>query len=438
MNQESKVPILSIIDQYLKDGLLENLGEDEQRYQYLEETVTSLVKRIEEDSSLLIQFSLVAFQPKPSVDEPEIIVVYETLKVYWKFIDNVYRQDRPITLLKAIMLESISRLCNSDGRIASIIYHANASAVSHYKYDQKEGSLIKQVLTTAAIKAEEFAVNHYISSTEIREQPIFDVKITSSEEINVDQDALQDGLFAAAGPADEQGNVPKHKSPNPYQVNSHPTYWSKPFSNIASESIAQSIKSSIENALSEFANDASTVISEKLQEVAGYINYSKTSNFAIETKMLWWMQSLYSPKLQSSYRDLPLQATIISMANDLFDIVSVPIPESVVFILGEAILNAISDFPAKNRKAVKLSEWLSNLKQSDVLNAIEPLAIHSSNIENHTQPLIAVVRAVLNGQNVSKEMLGDLLDVVLTPRQFGMWLFRDLVAEGLVKEHDHE
>lgn len=142
--------------------------------------------------------------------------------------------------------------------------------------------------------------------------------------------------------------------------------------------------------------------------------------------------------IESSYRDLPLPAIIIAMAHDLFDVVSAPMPESTIYVLGESILNAISDIPAKNCKAVNLSNWLGSLKQTDVLNAIGPLKMHSSNLENRIQPLIAIVRAVLGGQIASEEMLGDLLNVDVTPRQLGMWLFRDLLAEKLVEEHDRE
>ncbi|MBI4784108.1 MAG: hypothetical protein HY785_22740 [Oscillatoriophycideae cyanobacterium NC_groundwater_1537_Pr4_S-0.65um_50_18] len=435
MTQASKPSALPIIDQYLKDGLLGDLGADEQRYEHLRETVTSLSTRIEEDPHSLIDFSLVAFQPKPSANEAGILSVYDTLKESWRLIDNVYPQDRPLALLKAIMLETVNRLCDSDGRLASIVYHANASAVPHYRYDRKESGLIKKVLTTAAIKAEEFAGTYYIPSIGIGEKLDFDVEIAAPENIEVNRAALQDGLFAAVGPHDEQGTAPKRKPTNQYQATNAP-HWNKPFSNIASESIAQSI----EETLAEFATESSSVISEKLQEIVTYVNRSKKFDLAsaIETKVLWWMQSLYSPTLRSSYRDLPLPATVIAMALDLFDIVDVPCLESVVFILGEAILNATSDGSAKSRKAVKLHEWLSNFKQTEVLNEIKLFKIHHSNLENCTQPLIAAVRAALGGQAVSQEMLGDLFDVAVTPRQLGMWLFRDLLAEKLVKEHAHE
>jgi hypothetical protein len=433
MSQSELSTSLPIIDKYLKARLLDILGEDENRYEYLGETVNFLFDKIQNNYSLLIPFSLVTFQVFPSKSEPEIILTYATLQEYWKLIDIVYTE-LPIEIIKPIMLETISRLCDSDGRVASIVYHANASALPHYNYDRTEGQLVNQVLTTAAIKAEEFATNDYISLTEVREKPDFDFEIAIPENIKVDRAVLQDRLMAATGSMDEQGVVLKIPS-NQYTVNQG-AHWNKLFSNIASESIAQSIESTIDEALSEFAKEASAVISEKLQEISVYTNNSGESRLQTESKVLWWMQSLYSPKLRSSYRDLPLPVTIITMAHDLFALVSVPIPESVVYVLGEAILNAIIDFPSKDRKAVKLSEWLEKLKQSDVLKAIEPLKIHSPNLENHSQPLIVVIRAVLNGQTPSKEMLGDLLDVALTPRQLGMWLFRDLIAEKLVKEQD--
>jgi GTPase-associated system helical domain len=432
MSQSESSTSLPIIDKYLEAGLLSTLGENETHYGYLAETVNSLVEKIRNNYILLIPFSLVAFQAHLSETEPGVIRVYNVLKDYWKLIGNKY-PDLPVELIKPIMLETISRLCIGDGRIASIVYHGNVSAVTHYQYASKEVSLVKQILTTAVIKAEEFATSDYISLTEVREIPDFNVEIAAPEKIKVDQATLQGRLYASAGPTNEQSQ-PLDPPANPYLPASHGLTWNKPFSEIASKGIASSIEGTIDDALSEFANEASTVISDKLREISVYTNNSGESRLVTENKVLWWMQSLYSPKLRSSYRDLPLPVTIIAMTHDLFNIISVPIPESVVYVLGEAILNAISDVPVKNRKAVKLSEWLDNFKKTGVLNAIEPLQISSSNLGNHTQSLIAVVRAVLNGQAASKEMLGDLLDVTLTPRQLGMWLFRDLIAEKLVEE----
>ncbi len=434
MTQISKLPTLPIIDQYLEDKLLGNLGADEQRYQYLSETVISLSTRIQENPHSLLNFSLVAFQPNPSAHEAEILSVYETLKESWRLIDNVYPQDRPITLIKAIMLETVSRLCDADGRLASVVYHANVSAVSHYKYDQKESKLIKEVVKTAAIKSEEFSSAYYIPLTGTGKKLDFDVEITPLEDIEVDRAVLKDGLLAATGSQDEQGNPSTKQPTNPYSANQG-YHWNKPFSEIASETIARSI----EETVTEFASESATAISEKLQEIVSHINQSKlNSALGVETKVLWWMQSLYSPTLRSSYRDLPLPATLIAMTFDLLTIVGVPCLESVVFVLGEAILNVTADSSTKNRKAPKLREWLNHFTQPEVLNEIAPFKVRHSSLENCTQPLVAVVRSTLNGQTASQEMLGDLLDIALTPRQLGMWLFRDLLAEKLVEEDTHE
>jgi hypothetical protein len=426
---------LSIIDKYLKANLLENLGNDEKRYEYLASTVASLQEKLENYPRLIIQFSLVAFQPHPNTNQPEIILVYEALKQHWKLIDNVYSQDKPIKLLQAVMLETISRVCDSNGRIASIVYHASAGAFPHHKYSLQESLIVKQVLAAAAVKAEKFAATHYLSSTIAKEKVDFTVTLTAPENIAVDRSYLQKGLLAAAGPTDELNQpIPTTDHPfNQYHPN-NPPYWNKSFSDIASTRISKLIEHSIETAITEFVTDASQIISERLQEIANYTSNNEKSSAAIERKVLWWMQSLYSPKLHASYRDLTSPtAIIIAMVYDLLEQIDTPVPESVIHILGEAILNAMSEAPAKNRKAIKLSEWLESLQKPDVLTAIEPLAIDSPSLEKQTQSLIAVVRLGFSRQTPSTAMLRDLLDVSLTPRQLGMWLFRDSIAERLVE-----
>jgi GTPase-associated system helical domain len=211
---------LLIIDKYLKANLLENLGNDEKRYEYLASTVASLQEKLENSPHLIIQFSLVAFQPHPNSNEPEIISIYEALKQHWKLIDNVYSQDKPIKLLQAIMLETISRVCDSDGRFASIVYHASAGAFPHHKYSLQESPIVKQVITTAAVKAEKFAATHYPSSTVAKEKVDFTVMITAPKNIAVDRNYLQQKLMAATGPTNEQGQ-PLDPPANPYTQANH-------------------------------------------------------------------------------------------------------------------------------------------------------------------------------------------------------------------------
>ena len=426
---------LNIVNKYLKANLLGKLGNDEKRYEYLANAVAFLQEKLENSPDLIIQFSLVAFQPNPNSNEPEVILVYEALKQHWKLIDNVYLGDKPIKLLQAVMLETISRICDSNGQFASIVYHASAGAFPHHKYSLQESNIIKQVLPPAAVKAEKFAATYYLSSTVAREKVDFTVRINAPESIAVDRNYLQRGLMAAAGPTDELNQpIPVTDQPcNQYHPNSPPN-WNKQFSDIASTRISQLIEQSIKTAIQELATDASNVISEQLLEVADYTSNSEKSSAAIERKVLWWMQSLYSPKLRASYRDLIVPTAIIAMVYDLLEQIDTPVPESVVHILGEAILNALSEVLPKNRKAIKLSEWLESLQKPDVLTAIEPLAINSSSLEKHTQSLINVVRLGFDRQTPLPEMLGDLINVTLTPRQFGMWLFRDLIAEKLVEE----
>ena len=98
---------LTVVDTYLTANLLENLGNDEKRYEYLANAVTFLQEKLESSPDLIIQFSLVAFRSNPNSNEPEIILVYEALKQHWRFIDNVYPSDKPIKLLQAVMLETI-------------------------------------------------------------------------------------------------------------------------------------------------------------------------------------------------------------------------------------------------------------------------------------------------------------------------------------------
>ncbi len=423
---------MRIIDQFLQANLLSTLGSDEQRYKHVAQAAEDVTARLAKAPAELITFSQVAFQPAPDSSDPAIVLVYDALKAHWKLIDNVYAQERPVTLLRAVMLEVVSRLCASDKRLAAIVYHANASAFAYRRYGHAEAAVVSSILADAGEAAEAFAAEALfgVSSENV---PVIEVNIPepSAKSVAVDTAALQDGLFAAVGPHDTQGRPPKTTPANNHWPNAG-SPWSHAYVPIAAPVIGKAISGSVQSGLMALATATSKAVTDSLSTVVEDVRRA-TRSMPRHLNILWWMQALYSPTLRRSYRDLDVVVAAVAMAHDLMDLDVVPCPESVVHILGEAVRDAVADQEQQHRAPATLANWLQLLGVGDAGKVLRSVVGEGPALASRAAPLLAVVRTVLHGHTPPRAMLGELLEAEVTPRELAMWLFRDLVAERLAR-----
>lgn len=432
MTDDTAQAPMRIIDQFLQANLLSTLGSDEQRYKHVTQAVEDVKARFAQAPAELITFSQVAFQPAPDPSEPSIALVYDALKAHWKLIDNVYAQERPVTLLRAVMLEVVSRLCASHKRLAAIVYHANASAFAYRRYGHAEAAVVSSILADAGEAAEEFAVEAFFGASD-EDAPVIEIKIPAPSEksVTVDTATLQDGLVAAVGPSDAQGKAPKTTPVNGNWSNGAPS-WSYAYPPIAAPAIGNAIKGSVQSGLTALATATSEALTASLSTIVEDARRAARS-MPQHLRILWWMQALYSPTLRRSYRDLDVAVAAVAMAHDLLDLDVVPCPESVVHILGEAVRDAVADHAQQHRAPATLANWLQLLGTGDVGKALRSVVGEGQALASRAAPLLAVVRAVLHGHTPPHAILGELLEVEVTPRELSMWLFRDLVVERLAR-----
>lgn len=423
---------MRIIDQFLQANLLSMLGSDEQRYKHVAQAAADVAAHLAKVPADLITFAQVAFQSAPDSSEPAIALVHNALKAHWKLIDNVYAQERPVTLLRAVMLEAVGRLCASDNRLAAIVYHTNASAFAYRRYGHAEAAVISRILADAGEAAEAFAVEGFsggsgedVSITEVK------IPVPSAKSVAVDTAVLQDGLVAAVGPHDRAGNTPKTTPVNPYWPDSG-SHWSHAYPPIAAPAISNAISGSVQSGLAALANTTSKAVNASLNAVVENARRAARS-MPRNLSVLWWMQALYSPTLRRSYRDLDVVVAAVAMAHDLMHLDVAPCPESLVYILGEAVRDAIEDHEQQHRAPATLANWLQLLGASNDGEVLRSTVRESPALTSHTAPLLAVVRTVLHGHKPPRAMLGELFEAEVTPRQLAMWLFRDLIAERLAR-----
>lgn len=124
----------------------------------------------------------------------------------------------------------------------------------------------------------------------------------------------------------------------------------------------------IKHFLSEIVSNAFTSTAEPIYEVEGETKTAITTQGyinptieKIQLDSLWWSQSLYSPSLQCSYRDMPPHLAAIVMSVDLLKLAEpLPTPVSVGHLLAETV----NRLPNAGFEASRpFAEWLQLLRQ---------------------------------------------------------------------------
>jgi GTPase-associated system helical domain len=413
---------LTVVDAFLSANLLAILGQDEDRYNAITSTVVDLVEAFVLDKAELIQFALAAFLPSPKEKEPQVQRVYTALKVHWRTVDNLFKQEKPIMLYRAIMLEVLSQLISRDPLLASIIYHANASVFPHLKYGREEVKIISDLLEQAGTSADQLAAEEWFGTGEVSESERSAFVIPTVSKTAFSTDTFENQLLAATGPQE----ATKYEPRNTFWPHSQPVEWGGSFSKVAAQVIGSAITTTTNAALNDYSKNLAKLLSKELETLGDEFK-ERAAKGPKQLELLWWMQALYSPSQRGSYRDLESHECAVVASFDLNHLVQAPIPESVIHILGEAVLNATSG----STGAVSLEEWLAKLQAGTKFLGLPGSKLLTESLPSGIKPLLTLVRAAFAQQKPSKGDLEHVANVKLTPRQFAMWLFRDLMCEQL-------
>lgn len=426
---EATAPMpMTVVDAFLGASLLSAIGDDERRYQAIRDTVRDLTNNLSNNSSELLRFSRLAFEPNPDSRDPALEFVYDALKANWKLIDNVFPQERPVTLLRVVMLEVIAQVCE-DERAAAVVYHANISAAAHRRYGQAEGVVVSRLFSAAGEKAEAYTAHLWDGEAgDDEEAAAPEVSVMVPKSVKVDVETLQDALVAAVGPNDRNNTAPKASVKNTNWPHSGPP-WSYEFPPIAAPAIATAIRGAVMSSLNTMATATTESLNTALQELVEDVHQAHRSA-PRPLQVLWWMQALYSPTVRRSYRDLEVVAAATLMPHDLLDLNIMPCPEGVVHVLGEAARNAVADHEEAQRARATVSTWLGRLGEARARESVQSAVAQPAGVTDDAS-LLGAARAAVHGLPLPG--LGELGDAEVTPRQLAMWLLRDLVAERLAE-----
>ena len=332
-----------------KAGLIERLDGDDERFSKIEAASKKVATALSESPPSIIRAVLAGLDPQIGMDDPAMQLAENSLLDEWTSMRSVHI-DPPIFIYRSILLQACNQL--SEGKNAAILWYSVADALPQVQLGREE-KVIRPMLEEWALKTEEYSSTPPQINVSLRApntKKIAPPTLTAVKAVTIDRDILGKKVAACTGPSTANGET--LDNPNPHWPNQVPQ-WSHAFSsrmtNLLGEQLDQLSKviSSSQNSLIKQLQESEIKKIESvgeqlfgqrswLQEV---VKKSKehTKAEAIKLDALWWSESLYSPSLRCSYRELKPVFSAVLMPIDLLALLNIPVPTSVSYTLSETV-----------------------------------------------------------------------------------------------------
>ena len=430
----------NLLEKFLSAGLLHEIGDDDQKLNYLEAAAKDLSGKLQKNQIDVVRFTLSGLDPEVSLEDPSLAEAEAALAKHWKTLRHKF-QDSPRQLLRAILLDAVNRRCAND-TTAATVWLSGASIFPHLNVSHNERQLLAEFLISLRDKAEETATEAWElqddSLISIPDQPTF--ALNPIVPIKASTKYLEEHLQKAAGTHDKAGTALENA--NPYYPNAATYQWTAEFASKSSKAITALMDSvnaktveAIQESLDEFKSNYEEGIGllfESLQKIIYGLTSSRKAE-AMRGELLWWKQTLYSRTLKKSYRGLDTAKAAFAMAFDLHKVVTAFHPASVEFLLREAFRNVMGGKADGKFTIAALAENLTEGGETEFR-----LGILDGFYKNWVGqlPLTALIKkkfenAGESASEIKQQTIGRLLETEISGDEFAVWLFRDLQAHRL-------
>ena len=433
----------SMLQSFLDAGML-NMVEEDEKLKHLQDTAQDLAAKPPKTRIDVIHYTLVALDPEASPQEPIFEKIETALKKHWQTF-KVKFPDMPRQLLRAIIFEALRIRGEKDVATAAIIWWTGANYLPYANLG-RERDICREFLMHMGNIAEEQATAEWTSSYEYTPPTIsaFEIKLNIKPPV-IDEDALTKHLAAASGPNDEAGNE-TGPDPNPYLPNS-PGPWVKKFAPRAATGISEVINNSYATLFKEIVgaikqagkdlNESSIAINTAVQNAINQVAQSAEANER-RSQLLWWRQTLYSPTLKQSYREMDRATATLLMGYDVYKQVTDYHPQSVEYLLREAARNVITANEAGADTGLSLFEFCRQLQTNDRAAELRQELKAAASDEPGRIPLLRFVKAALAGEPLDADKLTERVgvksDTIVNFEDLAVWMFRDLQANHLATQ----
>lgn len=437
----------NLLDRFLRAGLLHEIGDDEQKFGFLQTAAKDLSGKLQKNRADLVRFTLTGLNPEVPTADSSLAEVEALLTKNWKTLRNKY-SDVPRQLLRAIILEAVGKQCENDTNAAAV-WLTSSSVFPFLQFSPDEHALLEEFLVSLRDKTEEKAENLWRAETPKVTHPSSDEFSLPAVEISTFTSSakyLEEGLLKASSPADANGTALKDANPN-YPNTGHP--WAAEFAKRSTKTIAAVIdeissKSAgeLKKGLAQIQENYQQSVSalfDSLQNVVEDLSRGKAAE-TMRNDLLWWRQSLYSRQLKIGYREIEPPEAALAMAFDLHRLSAAFHPTTLEYLLHEAFSSV---FGEKGNKKISIADFAANTTKSK--HSVVWRQSFAPLYKGWTGqlPLAALLKRKLDSvagtsaeSGEQKQMLETLSEIEIEISDLAVWLFRDLQAHRLVTAKD--
>ncbi len=410
----------------LKSGLFD-IGDSDERLKWLQQSVTALVKYLQKNYSLLPSYCLVALDPNISDKEPILNDVEEIVTKYWTALRGKY-PDMPRNIHRGVILNALKQLGGEDPVAARIIY---LTSTNFYPYTKlgKEKDIVHTLLTELGEIAENHAVEEWSLIEEEPKLKLASLKINDLkfDSIELDKETLKPKMLIAIQNAPSGHTSQNHGGSSP---------WGEHFAENSSEGITEAFNKAFQNLNKSFSsasfedpiNKFFTSFKKSLDE---NLKSSFASIVAVErrSKLLWWKETLYSPSLRKSYREVSQPILPIIMGSDLNEQVAKITPISVDYLLRDTLLILIE----KKGEKIKFKDFFNSLTKDSTKSEITNLLPEINESDGRISVTDFIVLFLNNKAKLKNftERTGIKEDDEISIEDLSVAIFHDLLTKRL-------
>lgn len=408
----------SLLQEFLSSRLLD-IGAEDSRLEKLENTCGELAKTYATNPQSALPPLMAAWDPSAGED-PSLLLIGSVLQNHWPTYRGAFK-GKPLTLYRAVVLESVMRAMESQGVLAVAVSLIAANILPQLKVGQEARILDILVGRADAITAErlEQAWPEQSSPTNLAPLNVPAIKTLGK----IDENAWFAQVAAASGPNTNKEGVTL-ANPNPHFPN-QAQHWSWEFasrmapilSDVHDRAAANTLQV-VKTAFKGLADAVAAKLNEFLQAEQVRSNQREAAS-----RLLWWRQSLYSQTAEKPYRKLPAALVAWHMALDMSDLLPEVYPPAVESLLFESVRAATG---AQGEAEITLKELLQVDGAPSQLSQLTWLTEQRT-----TASRTLLVQALANSYGAGSAELAKLgvdAELKMLPGDWAIWLLREIKA----------
>ncbi len=114
---------------------MHEIGDDEQKFGFLQTAAKDLGTKLQKNKADVVRFALSGLNPEVPPTDSSLADAETLLTKNWKTLRNKY-PDAPRQLLRAVILEAVSRQCENDAAVAAAVWLTGASLFPLLQFSQ--------------------------------------------------------------------------------------------------------------------------------------------------------------------------------------------------------------------------------------------------------------------------------------------------------------